>query len=94
MSKKVSSFGMLMLVISTAIVLLLVAKAWESMAPTAMHVETINELSTGVVRSSSEETDEEAGGTKRRLPGLNDLRRETNQHSQDVQDTLNQIDGE
>jgi hypothetical protein len=89
MKRQGSGFGIVMLLIVMVIVLLLVARKWKSVAPEAIEVST----PAGQVQVS-DHGDAEAGSAVRSgtLPDLGDMRRETGAHTQQVQDTLQQID--
>ena len=89
MKRQGGGFGMVMLLVVLVIVLLLVARKWNSVAPTAIEVST----PAGQVQVP-DHGDAEAGAAVRSggLPNLGDMRRETGAHTQQVQDALQQID--
>jgi hypothetical protein len=76
---------MVALLVVMAVVLILVAKAWRSVAPEAM--ETHDALQSGPL---SDHGQEEAAGALRsgELPKLGETRRETDEHSARVQEAL------
>ena len=80
---------MVMLVVVLAVVLLLVARNWRAVAPTAMQISD-PELGSSV----DDHGQAEAGAAVRsgQLPDLNDMRRQTDSHSQDVQEALEAIE--
>ena len=80
---------MVMLLVVLVIVLLLVARKWNAVAPTAIEVST----PAGQVQVP-DHGDAEAGAAVRSggLPNLGDMQRETGAHTQQVQDALQQID--
>jgi hypothetical protein len=80
---------MVMLVVVLAVVLLLVARNWRAVAPTAMQISD-PELGSSV----DDRGQAEAGAAVRsgQLPDLNDMRLQTDAHSQDVQEALEAIE--
>ena len=87
MARKGSGFGLVMLVIVMLAVLLLVAKSWRSVAPTAIQITTPDgEIS--VSTPGTEGIADNPGG----LPNLNEMRQNTSAHTDQVQDALQQID--
>ncbi len=89
MSRQGGGFGFVMLLVVLAVVLLIAAKAWKSAAPTALEVAT----PVGDVTISDHGASEAAGQVRPGgLPGLSDMRRETGTHTQQVEETLQQID--
>ena len=87
MSRRGSGFGVVVLLVVMVVVLLLVAKAWRSVAPTALDVAR----PTGEVADHGEG---QATGQTRPggLPDLGDMRRETGAHTQQMEETLREID--
>lgn len=79
------SLSLLVLVVVLVIVLLLVARSWNSVAPTAFD---IHDRSTPTVIDDRGET--EAGESVRSgtLPGLGEMQEETDQHARQVQEAL------
>jgi hypothetical protein len=82
MARKGSGFGLVVLVVTLVVVLLLVARSWKSVAPTA------TQIPDQVILDDHGEP--EAAGTIREggLPDLNQMRRQTNLHSKQVQEAL------
>jgi hypothetical protein len=74
-----------MLVIVMAIVLLLVARNWRSVAPTAMQV---NEPDRSATVDDHGETGAGEAIRSGRLPDLNDMRQQTRTHAQQLQENL------
>jgi hypothetical protein len=68
------------------IVLLLVARAWKSVAPTAVQ---ITSPSLGLEEGEEGEEGEE---DKDRLPTLNDMRENTAEHAEQLEEARKQID--
>ncbi|MFQ5720143.1 MAG: hypothetical protein ACE5IK_11410 [Acidobacteriota bacterium] len=83
-----SGLGMIGTLIVLAIVLLLAARAWQSMAPAALDV-------TSAAPADVEATAGPDGvPSPGHLPDLDEMRQTTATHTQDVQDALRQIDGD
>jgi hypothetical protein len=85
MRKQGSGFGFVILVVVLAVVLLLVARAWRSVAPTAAQIQG------GDAPIAVEDHGEEEAGEAQRsgdLPDLNEMRDETDAHAQAVQEAL------
>jgi hypothetical protein len=89
MAKRGSGIGMVMLVVVLAIVLLLVARNWRSVAPTAMQ---ISDPELGSAVDDHGQTEAGAAVRSGQLPDLNDMRQQTAAHSQDVQEALEAIE--
>jgi hypothetical protein len=89
MKRQGGGFGIIMLLVVMVIVLMLVARKWKSVAPNAIEVST----PAGQVQVP-DHGDAEAGAAVRSggLPNLGDMQRETGAHTQQVQETLQQID--
>jgi len=87
MKRQGGGFGIIMLLVVMVIVLMLVARKWNSVAPNAIEVST----PAGQVQVPDHG---EAGAAVRSggLPNLGDMQRETGAHTQQVQETLQQID--
>ena len=89
MRKHGGGFGIVILLVVLAVVMLLVARNWKSVAPTAIQVTN---------PSSPVQVDDhgqpEAGEAIRsgQLPNLNDMRQATSQHASEVQDALQEIE--
>ncbi len=80
---------MIMLVVVMAIVLLLVAKQWKAVAPTAM------QLDDGTLMVVPETHGEDAAGQALQrggLPDLNQMRQATGEHAQQVQETMAEVE--
>ncbi len=80
---------MIMLVVVMAIVLLLVAKQWKAVAPTVM------QLDDGTPMVVPETHGEDGAGQalqRGELPGLNQMRQATDEHAQQVQETMAEVD--
>ena len=73
---------MVILVVVMAVVLLLVAKSWKSVAPTAV------QLSADGPSAPLEVHGENVGS----LPGLNEMRSETDAHAEQLQQALAEIE--
>jgi hypothetical protein len=84
MANRGSGFGFVMLLVVLVVVLILATRAWEKVTPTAAEVaEPASPL--GPI---SDHGQTEAAGEVRRLPGLNEMRQNTDQHAQQVEETL------
>lgn len=81
--------GFVLLIVTLAIVLLIVAKSWEKMAPTAIQV--TNPDAPVVV---DDHGDSEAGEALRegRLPDLGDMRAGTKTHADQLQEALDETE--
>jgi len=79
---------MIVLLVALVIVLLLVARSWKSVAPEAMQVSNPDGSSVSVQASDHGET--EAGEAVRSgdLPDLNETKKQTDAHAQQVQEAL------
>ena len=89
MKKMGGGFGLIMLVVVMAVVLLLVAKQWKAVAPTAL------QLDDGTPMVVPETHGEDAAGDALQrggLPDLNQMRQATDQHAQQVQETLEEVE--
>ncbi len=85
MKKMGGGFGLIAMVIVVAIVLLLVAKQWKAVAPTAMQLD--GDMPMIVPETHGEDG---AGEALRRggLPNLNQMRQATGDHAEQVQEAL------
>jgi len=89
MERRGAGFGMVMLVVVMAVVLLLVARSWKSVAPVAVA------LPDGDVPVQVDDRGESGAGAAVRsgnLPGLQDMREETRAHSEELQEALETIE--
>ena len=80
---------MVMLVVVLAIVLMLVAKQWKAVAPTAL------QLDDGTPMVVPETHGEDGAGQALQhggLPDLNQMRQATGEHAQQVQETLAEVE--
>jgi len=85
MARRGSGFGFVLLVVVLAVVLLLVARSWRSVAPTAVQVAT----PAGAVSVDAHGEEAAAAAVRRgALPDLREMRQETGAHAQEVQDAL------
>ncbi len=89
MAKRGFSVGMIALLIVMAVVLVLVAKTWRTMAPAALDT---HDLLKSTPLDDRGET--EAGEAVREggLPNLRETTRETDEHAARVQEALNEIE--
>lgn len=89
MNRKGSGFGLVMLVVVMAIVLLLVAKAWKKHGAAAIEVST----PAGTFEVDDHGQTEAAGEVRSGgLPNLQQMRQNTTEHADRVQDALEEID--
>lgn len=79
------SFSLLVLVVVLVVVLLLVARSWNSVAPTALAVHDQSSPTVVDDRGETEAGESVRSGT---LPGLGEMKEETDEHAQQVQETL------
>ena len=89
MAKRTPSFGMVMLLVVMAVVLMLVANAWRTMAPAAL--DTHDALNSGPLSTHGQE---EAAQEVRKggLPGVRDTQKETDKHTAEVEEALASIE--
>ena len=85
-----SGLGMIGMLIVLAIVLILVARAWQSMAPAALDVMSVSPE--GRRDDLQQTAGEEASPSPGHLPDLQEMRRSTAAHTQSVEDARRQID--
>ncbi len=83
MKNSISLVSMILMAIVMVIVLLLVARAWTSVAPTAMQIATPSNSGLG---------QDEEGEDAQRLPTLNDMRENTAEHAEQLEEARQQID--
>ena len=88
MSQRVSGIGVLLLLVVVAIVLLMTAKAWESMAPAALDV-TSRES-----EGRQEMLQEAVGEDGSHLPDLHEMQQSTQEHADQIQEAIDQIDSQ
>lgn len=87
MSRKSGRFGLVLLVVVMAVVLLLVARNWQAAAPRL--AETLRARPDGA-RAAGGDTAETgtAGDSLRTLPGVGEMKRATERHADQVQEAL------
>jgi hypothetical protein len=85
MAKKPSGFGMVVLVIVLAIVLILVVRQWRSVAPTAMQ---ISDPDYSAIADDHGETGASEALRSGGLPDLKDMRQGTAAHADRLQEAL------
>ncbi len=81
---------MILMLVVMVIVLLLVARAWTSVAPTAVQI-TSPSIS-GLEQDDSDTAQDEEGEDKKRLPTLNEMRENTAEHAEQLEEARKQID--
>jgi hypothetical protein len=79
------SFGMVMLVVVMAVVLLLVAQAWSRLAPAAVDV---HKATTGQIMHDHGQTEAAEALRAGHLPRLEDAQARTDVHAEDVKQAL------
>lgn len=86
--RKGGGFGLVVLVIVMAVVLLLVARSWKSVAPTA------TQLPDGPSAPLETNGEDQAGEalSSGNLPDLNEMRSETDAHAERLQQALSEIE--
>ena len=87
MRKLSGGFGLVMLVIVVAIVLLLTARAWNAVAPTAADLRDAAAPVPADVRDAATTATRDGS-----LPRLDDVRQRTGAHAEDVANALAQAD--
>ena len=80
---------MILLVVVLAIVLLMAAKQWRSVAPTVMQLEGDTPM---IVPDTHGETGAGEALQRGELPGLNQMRQATDSHAEQVQETLAEVE--
>ena len=78
--RKLSGFSFILLIVVMAIVLILAAKAWQAMAPTAIDI------------TSPQLSDFDRPTGPGHLPNLDEMKRNTKEHTERIQDIRKQID--
>jgi len=89
MAKRSFSFGMVALLIVMAVVLVLVARAWRTVAPAAMDV---HDLSHSGPLDDHGQTEAASAVRQGGLPDLRQTQQETDEHSARVQEALDEIE--
>ena len=85
MGKKPSGFGFVMLVVVLAVVLLLAARQWRSVAPTALQV---SDPDLSAVADDHGETGAGEALRSGQLPDLRDMKQQTGEHADRLQEAL------
>jgi len=89
MAQRGFGVGMIVLLIAMAIVLVLVAKSWRSVAPAAQQVQGAQSGIPMDDHGQAEAANEVRSGE---LPKLQDTQRETDEHAARIQEALNEIE--
>lgn len=92
--RRLGSFGTVVLLVVMAIVLLLVARSWRSVAPSALAVKAATEVR-GPTDTPARDRGPSAPGPavpSGQLPDLNDMRRSTADHATQVREALEQAE--
>ncbi len=89
MAQVKSGIGTILLLVVLAVVMLLVAKSWKTIAPTAL--DTQDALQSGPLHDHGQG---EAGDAIRKgdLPGLRETQENTDAHAAQVQEALNAVE--
>jgi hypothetical protein len=90
MAKKGGGFGLIMLVIVMAVVLLLVAKTWKNVAPTVVDLDRANSMVGPLDSHGENDAAEEVRSGD--LPRLSQMEQRTEEHAAEVGNALEQID--
>lgn len=78
-----------MLIVVLAVVLLLAARRWKTVAPVALEIANPSDLSSGDPGSTSAAPSDSGGSSTASRPSrLGDMKSKTDAHSRDVQDAL------
>jgi hypothetical protein len=95
MKKLGGGFGIVILIVVVAIVLLLTAEAWKSVMPTARQiVDPKDPLERDLVVPDHGQEEAAEAVRSSDLPNLDDMRRNTSAHARQVQEALEQVDGD
>ena len=89
MARRGGSIGMIILIVTAAIVLFLVARNWQAVAPIAT---SLDAAGNGAPINDHGQTGAGAALRQGNLPGLQDMRDETNAHADELQEAMQQID--
>jgi hypothetical protein len=89
MSRILTGIGLILLLVVMAIVMMLTARAWKEVTPTA--IEVTNPQPATPNPSSKEERPEVIQGSGP-LPNLQEMKQNTRQHTRQVEDLQEQID--
>ena len=84
--RKGGGIGFVLLAVVMVVVLLLVARSWKSLGPTAIQVTHGGE--SGAIVPDHGESQAGAAVASGDLPGLNQMQQETDAHAQQVQEAL------
>jgi len=91
MSRKSGGFGLVLLVVVMAIVLLLVAKSWQAAAPRLSETMRARpEAARAGVADPGLDPAGDAGAPRRTLPGVGEMKQATDQHADQVQEALSE----
>jgi len=85
MAKKPSGIGMVVLLVALVIVMILVARQWRSLGPTAIQV---TDPDYSAIADDHGETGASEALRSGGLPDLKDMRQQTNQHADRLQEAL------
>jgi len=88
MARRGGSVGIAILIVTMAIVLILVSRAWHRLAPTAIDVGHARPVAVED-HGETEASDAVNAGD---LPDLDEMRQETDKHAQQVGDALSEIE--
>jgi len=87
MGRKSGSFGLVLLVVVMAVVLLLVARNWQTAAPRLSETMRARPETARAPTRDADATGD-AGDSPRALPGVGTMKRATDRHADQVQETL------
>lgn len=90
MKNAFSLVSMLLMLVVTVIVLLLVARAWTSVAPTARQITSPS--IPGLLSDDSHTAEDGEDEAPHRLPTLNEMRENADQHAEELEEARKQID--
>ena len=87
MGRKRGSFGLVLLIVVMAVVLLLVARSWKAAAPSLAETMRARPEAARAAGGDTAETGP-AGDSPRGLPGVGEMKRATDRHADQVQEAL------
>lgn len=90
MRNALSPLGMILMLIVMVIVLLLVARAWTSVAPTAVQITSPSVP--GLQQNGADATEDGENEDPQRLPDLNEMKENADQHAEQLEEARKQID--
>jgi hypothetical protein len=87
--KRAPSFGMVMVLVVMAVVLMMVAKAWRSTAPAIIDTQNVLDAHPASAHGEKEAAEAVRSGE---LPGLEDAQRTTDAHAAQVREAMQAVE--